>query len=128
MLILAVVLAALAALVHVYIFVLETIRWTRPSTRRVFGTTAEEAAVTRQLAANQGVYNLMLAIVAVVGCALVFRHEGAGAALILAATGSMLVAALYLVATDRSKVRAAAVQGTFPLLAVVATTAWLLTR
>src|SRR4051794_354748 len=37
-LVVACVLAALAALVHVYIFVLESLRWTDPATRRVFGT------------------------------------------------------------------------------------------
>lgn len=121
MLVVAAVLAAIAALLHVYIFVLETLRWEAPATRRVFGTTAEQAAITKPLAANQGVYNLMLAIVTAVGIVLAFTLEPAGIALLVAGTGSMLVAALYLVSTDRTKARAAVVQGTVPLLAVVAT-------
>ena len=119
MLIAAVVFAALAAVVHVYIFVLETLRWEAPRTRQIFGTTEQDARVTKQLAANQGVYNLMLAIITVVGVALAFAVPTVGTALILAGTGPMLVAALYLALSDRTKLRAAATQGTFPLLAVL---------
>lgn len=35
--------------------------WTAPSTRKRFGTTAEFAASTKSLAANQGLYNGFLA-------------------------------------------------------------------
>jgi putative membrane protein len=42
-----------------------------------------------------------------------------GLALMLAGTGSMLAAALVLILSDRSKARAASVQGLFPLIAVV---------
>lgn len=121
MLIAALIFAGLAALVHVYIFVLETLRWEAPRTREIFGTSAEDARITRPLAANQGVYNLMLAIVTAVGIALSFSIPAAGTALILAGTGSMLGAALYLAATDRTKLRPATTQGAFPLLAVVFT-------
>ncbi len=126
MIVVAAVLAVLAALVHVYIFVLETLRWEAPATRRIFGTTAETAAVTKALAANQGVYNLLLAGVAAAGAVLVLiadptsGERAAGDALLVAGLGSMLVAAGYLVATDRSKLRAAAVQGTLPLLGLLA--------
>ena len=37
----ALVCAALAALLHVYIFVMESWTWTSPRTRAAFGTTAE---------------------------------------------------------------------------------------
>ncbi|HEY0217854.1 MAG TPA: DUF1304 domain-containing protein, partial [Cellulomonas sp.] len=57
------VLAALAALVHVYIFRLESLTWTSERTRAVFGTTEAEAEATRALAFNQGFYNLFLAVV-----------------------------------------------------------------
>ena len=57
----ALVFAALAALVHVYIWVLESMLWTAPRTRAAFGTTEEEAATTKLLALNQGFYNLFLA-------------------------------------------------------------------
>ena len=120
MLLLAAVLAVLAALLHVYVFVLESLWWEQPRTRAVFGTTAEQAAATRQLAFNQGFYNLFLAVVTVAGVVLLAPREEAGAALVLAGTGSMLAAALVLLLSDRSKARAAITQGTLPLLAVVA--------
>lgn len=111
--------AALAAIVHVYIFVLESVRWEQPATRRVFGTTEETAGVTRPLAYNQGFYNLFLAIITIVGVALLGGQEDVGRALALAGTGSMLGAALVLVTHDRSMARAAITQGTLPALAVV---------
>jgi hypothetical protein len=44
------VFAALAALLHVYIFTMESLTWTSPRTRAAFGTTAEEAETTKLLA------------------------------------------------------------------------------
>jgi len=114
------VLAALAGLVHVYIFVLESLRWTHPSTRRAFGTTAESAAATAPMAYNQGFYNLFLAVGALLGAVLLGPAGVVGATLVVFACGSMLAAALVLVTSDRSKARAASVQGLFPLLALVA--------
>ena len=118
------VLAALAALVHVYIFVLESLRWEAPSTRRAFGTTAEEAATTRALGYNQGFFNLFLAIVTACGIALVGASADAATALLAAGPGSMLAAALVLVTSDPTKARAGAVQGLFPLLTLIALLAW----
>ena len=67
----ALVFAALAALLHVYIFTMESLTWTSKRTRAAFGTTAEEAETTKLLAFNQGFYNLFLAIVTGVGIAAV---------------------------------------------------------
>lgn len=114
------VFAALAALLHVYIFVMESLTWTSPRTRATFGTTAEEAETTKLLAFNQGFYNLFLAIVAVVGIvAICLGHSAVGAALIFAGVGSMLAAAAVLLASSPDKARAAVTQGAFPLIAVV---------
>ena len=52
---------ALIGLLHVYILVLEMFLWTRPAGLKVFRNTPEKAAVTRVLAANQGLYNGFLA-------------------------------------------------------------------
>ncbi|WP_431837952.1 DUF1304 domain-containing protein [Cellulomonas sp. Y8] len=121
------VLAALAALVHVYIFTLESFTWTSPRTRATFGTTPEGAEATKELAFNQGFYNLFLAVVAAAGVvATATGADAVGAALVLAGTGSMLAAALVLVLSSPDKARSAAVQGAFPLLAVVATVVGLL--
>jgi putative membrane protein len=121
----ALVAAALAAVLHVWIFVMESVLWTTPRVRATFGVTSDaQAEHTRPLAFNQGFYNLFLAIVTGVGVVLLATGGGgqrpAGLALLVAGTGSMLAAALVLVLSDRSKARAAAVQGTFPLVALVA--------
>ncbi|PPG32817.1 DUF1304 domain-containing protein [Pseudoclavibacter sp. RFBG4] len=121
MLIAALVFAALAALVHVYIFILESVRWTAESTRKTFGIPSLEVAqTTKSMAYNQGFYNLFLAIIAGLGVILAIAGNSVvGATLIFAGAGSMLLAALVLVTSDRTKLRAGTVQGSFPLLAVV---------
>ncbi|HNP12569.1 MAG TPA: DUF1304 domain-containing protein [Mycobacterium sp.] len=116
----ALVFAGLAALLHVYIFVMESFTWTTPRTRAVFGTSPEEAETTKLLAYNQGFYNLFLAIVTAIGIvALAQGHNGIGAALVFAGAGSMLAAALVLLTASPDKARAAVIQCAFPLIAVV---------
>ncbi len=123
MLIVGLVLAAAAAAFHVFIFALESLRWTEPETRRIFGVATEADAITmKQLAFNQGFYNLFLALTVLLGVGLVIvGSPTVGLTLVFAGTGMMLAAALVLVLSDRTKVRAAAMQGTLPLLAIVAT-------
>ena len=119
MVVVALIFAALAALLHGYIFVLESLRWTSPKTRAVFGTTAEAAETTKLMAFNQGFYNLFLGIVTVVGIGLyVAGRQSAGSALVFAGAGSMLAAAVVLLASAPDKARAAITQGAFPLIAV----------
>lgn len=114
------IVAALAAVLHAYIFVMESLTWTSPRTRAVFGTTEEEARATRQLAFNQGFYNLFLGIVAVVGVGAVFAGATAvGAALVFAGVGPMLAAAVVLLVSAPDKTRAAVTQGLFPAMSVV---------
>ncbi len=115
-----VIVAAIAALLHVYIFVMESLTWTTPRTRATFGISEEEALATKELAFNQGFYNLFLAIVSGVGIAVLLAgHTAVGAALIFAGVGSMLAAALVLLVSSPDKARAAITQGVFPLIAVV---------
>lgn len=59
--IVATVLVALVALLHLYILVLEMFLWTDPRGQKAFGTTPEFAQQTKVLAANQGLYNGFLA-------------------------------------------------------------------
>ena len=114
------VFAALAGLLHVYIFVMESLTWTSPRTRATFGTTAEEAETTKLLAFNQGFYNLFLAVVSGVGvAAIVLRHNAVGAALVFAGAGSMAAAAVVLLLSAPDKARAAVTQGAFPAIAIV---------
>lgn len=117
------VLAGIAAAVHVYIFVLESLVWTGDRAREVFGTTPEEAVTTRALAYNQGFYNLFLAIATVLGIVLVASGQTAvGATLILTGAGSMVAAGLVLLLSSPDKARAALIQLTPPLLGIVSLT------
>ncbi len=114
-----IIFAGIAALLHVYIWVMESLTWTSARTRATFGITEEEALATKELAFNQGFYNLFLAIVTFVGIAIAFTAAGVGLALIFAGTGSMLAAALVLLLSSPDKARAAITQGVLPLIAVV---------
>ena len=70
LMIIALMFISLAALLHVYIFYLEVFAWEKPAARKVFGeASVEELAITRFFAYNQGVYNLLLAIIAGIGVA-----------------------------------------------------------
>ncbi len=120
--------AALAAVLHVYIFTMESLTWTSKRTRATFGTTVEEAETTKLLAFNQGFYNLFLAIVSGIGIAAMFTgHRDVGAALVFAGVGSMAAAAVVLLLSARDKARAAVTQGLFPVIAIVLLLAGLLT-
>ena len=112
--------AGLAALLHVYIWVMESLTWTSARTRATFGISEEEALATKELAFNQGFYNLFLAIVTIVGIVIgAFEYYGVGLALVFAGVGSMLAAALVLLLSSPDKARAAITQGILPLIAIV---------
>jgi putative membrane protein len=120
---LALILAGIAGLLHVFFFTLESIRWREPRTWRTFGLTSQEDAdTTAALAYNQGFYNLFLAIGTLVGIGVVAlsdTHDTIGWTLIVFACASMLAAAGVLLSTGISHARAAAIQGVPALLAVV---------
>ena len=120
MIIAALIAASIAALLHVYIFSMESLTWTSKRTRAVFNATEEEAEATREMAFNQGFYNLFLALASLIGVLLVaLGNLAIGATLIFAGTGSMLAAAVVLTASSPRKATLAVRQGLFPLLAVV---------
>ncbi|MFR0636788.1 DUF1304 domain-containing protein [Arthrobacter sp. LS16] len=121
MIIVSQVLALVAALLHVYIFLMESLWWERPAARKVFGTSAEEARATKALAFNQGFYNLFLALAVVTGLAFQLAGQLAvGSALVFTGLGSMLLAALVLAISSPEKSAAALKQGTLPLLGLIA--------
>ena len=121
--ILALVFAGLAALLHVYIFVLESVRWTNPRTRKVFGIPDQQTAeITKSMAYNQGFYNLFLAVGAAIGIVFwVVNGIGdvAGRTLLIFSLGSMLAAALVLVTSGKKYLRPASIQGTLPLIGLI---------
>jgi putative membrane protein len=65
--IIAAILVAIVAALHVWFLVLEMILWRRPIGLRTFGMTAAQAETTAVLAANQGLYNGFLAVGLIVG-------------------------------------------------------------
>lgn len=139
------VLATLAALLHVFFWVLESLKWRQPSTWKRFGPRSqEEAEVIAPMAYNQGFYNLFLALGALVGVAFSIadrssdeawandaatadeptllervQHLPLSTTLIGFTMLCMLGAALVLVLSNRKMARAAAIQGGAPALALI---------
>ena len=113
MLITAAIFAVIAAVIHLYIFVLESLRWNAPGTMKIFGiATPQDAAATQAMAYNQGFYNLFLAVSAVLGVVLLGAGSRvAGLTLMSFATASMFLAAAVLLASNRHMVRPAMIQG-----------------
>jgi putative membrane protein len=116
------VFAAIAALIHVYIFILESVSWTKESTRKVFGVrSAEDAELMKPLAYNQGFYNLFLALGVATGLIMIAAGAvaQAGFAVAIFALMSMVLAAVVLITSNPKMARSALIQGAAPLLGLV---------
>jgi putative membrane protein len=98
---LATVLVALVALIHVYIVVLEMLWWDTPRGRKAFGTTPEFAAQSKVLAMNQGLYNGFLVAGLVWG--LLLGPEG-GRPVLVFFLACVLVAGLFGAATASRRI------------------------
>ena len=120
--ILALVAAVIAALIHAWFFVLESLWFMRPEVYRRFSIESEaDATVVRSFAFNQGFYNLFLAAGVAIGIALVALGDAAsGEAILLFACRSMIAAGLVLYLHNPRFLRAAVIQAVPPLIAVVA--------
>ena len=94
------VLVALVVLIHLYIVVLEMFLWDKPFGRKVFGSTAEFAAASKVLAANQGLYNGFLAAGLIWGLSM----GAAGQPVQLFFLSCVIVAGLYGAMTVGSKI------------------------
>ena len=113
--------AALAGLIHVLFFCMESLWWTKPAVYRRFRSTEAQAQATKSLALNQGFYNLFLAAGAFGGLALVDRgYFRAGMILIAWNCLSMLAAAVVLAVSSPQMMRGALIQGLPPLVFLVA--------
>lgn len=113
------VFVAIAALIHVLIFLMESAFWARPSTWRRFGIGSQsEADTVRPMAFNQGFYNLFLAVGAIAGLVMIGLDDlrQAGFALAIFAPACMVLAAVVLLASSPSLARAALLQGAAPLV------------
>ena len=127
MIITGLALAGIAALVHVFIFYLESIAWTGERARAVSGT-AEQAAATREIAFNQGFYNLFLAVAVFLGIVLhIAGQPVVSSTLVFTGAGSMVAASLVLLLSSPDKASAALKQGVIPALGVIALAIGLIT-
>jgi putative membrane protein len=97
---LATVLVALVALIHVYIVVLEMLWWDTPRGRKAFGTTPEFSAQSKVLAMNQGLYNGFL----VAGLAWGLLQGSAGTPVLVFFLACVVVAGLFGAATASRRI------------------------
>ena len=111
----------LAGAIHVLIFCMESLWWTAPGVQKRFRQTPDQAQATKLFAFNQGFYNLFLAIGVFAGLALALTgHHTAGRILATWSCLSMLGAAVVLVASAPQMKRGALIQGTAPLIFLLA--------
>ena len=110
----------IAALIHLYIFYLESIAWSKPKTWKTFGLRSQsEADTVKPMAYNQGYYNGFLAIGVIIGLVLLTTNVAqAGYALAIFAGSSMVLAATVLITSNAKLARAAVLQGAAPLIGV----------
>jgi len=115
--------ALLAAAIHVWFFVLESLLFARPGVAARFGLRSEEQiAAVRPMAFNQGFYNLFLAVGIAAGIAQIAGGAVvAGRSIVLFACLCMVWAGIVLFVTSRRFLRAALVQLVPPLIAIIAT-------
>ena len=121
LLIIGLVFIGIAALVHVYIFYLESIAWSKPKTWKTFGLRSQsDADVVKPMAYNQGYYNAFLALGAIAGIVLIAAGlVQSGIALAIFAALSMVLAATVLITSNAKLARAAVLQGGGPLIGIV---------
>lgn len=96
----ATVLIAIVALLHLYFMYLEMVAWDTPAGRKAFGTAPEFSAASKALAMNQGLYNGFLVAGLVWGLWL----GDAGFAVKVFFLGCVIVAGLFGAATVGIKI------------------------
>ena len=87
------VLVALVAFLHVYFMVLEMFLWTKPLGLRTFSQSLEKAQASAVLAANQGLYNGFLAAGLIWG--LIHPNAAAGLQIKFFFLACVVIAGLY---------------------------------
>jgi putative membrane protein len=112
------VLVGLVAAIHVWILIMEMALWETDRVRRIFGISAEFAANTRVLAANQGLYNGFLAAGLILAMIQGLPGQGQGLAHFILAC--VIVAGLYGgITVGRRIIYVQAVPAALALLAVL---------
>jgi putative membrane protein len=120
--------AVIAAVLHIWFFVLGSLLWRRPSTWHRFRIESQaDADLIAPMARNQGFYNLFLALGVLFGVLTAhpdgnFIHlgdGGSGEAIALFGCVVMVGAGIVLVLGDRRFLPAALIQAVPPALAIV---------
>lgn len=103
MLVVAQILALLVALIHLLVFVFESLLFQRPSVHRgIFGTRTEDAPAVRLWAFGVGFYNLFLALGLIAGVvAIQLDRETIGRTLLIYLTAIIFLAGVVLLLADR---------------------------
>jgi putative membrane protein len=113
--------ALVGALLHVGFFVLESVLFTKPPGRKVFGVSEADAETMKFLAFNQGFYNLFLALGVVTGAVLVVMGRAdAGKPIVAFGCACMVGAACVLATGGKRMMRGVLAQGIPPLVALAA--------
>ncbi|WP_434168836.1 DUF1304 domain-containing protein [Clavibacter michiganensis] len=111
----------LAALLHVFFFLLESVWFEKPFAWKRFGVADQKKAlIIKPWAYNQGFYNLFLALGAGLGLILYFvGNAPAGLTLVLFTTACMVLASIIIASTGKKYLVPALIQGVPPLLGLV---------
>ena len=99
--IIAKILIALIAALHLYFLILEMFLWDKPVGMKVFGNSLEKARLTKVLAQNQGLYNGFLVAGLIWS---LFAPEGYATALANFFLGCVLIAGVYGASTVSQKI------------------------
>lgn len=119
-LVIGTILILLAAIFHVYVFILESVTWRSPKTWKTFGVPSQEhAEVIGPMAFNQGFYNLFLALGVGAGLATLAINSTIAFTLIVFSALCMVGAGVVLFFSVKRSRRAAIIQAGPPLLGVV---------
>ena len=114
------IMIAIAAIFHLYVFILESVKWREPKTWKTFGLPSQEhAEIIRPMAFNQGFYNLFLALGAAIGIAVLGTNSNVAFTLMIFASTCMIGAGLVLFFSVKTSRRAAFIQAGPPLLGVI---------
>ena len=115
--------ALVAASLHSWMFVQESVRFSRPSTLAMLEVQPAHADAVRLWAYHQGVYNVLLGGLAAIGALLLATGAtAAGTTLVGAASAAMVLAATALLLADRRRGRLPGFVGQAlpPAIAVIA--------
>ncbi|MBI3395740.1 MAG: DUF1304 domain-containing protein [Spirochaetia bacterium] len=114
------IIAGLVGLLHVWIFMMESVLWMRPAIFGRFGVKGkEQAELMKSVFFNQGFYNLFLAVGALYGALFFEMHAAYAPAIMMFSCASVFGAGLVLLLSAGARMaRAAIIQGLPPAIAL----------